>query len=871
MAIATRPATSAHFSLPRNSDDQQGDAGVFTCADGVSVPATFLDTKHDNQQYRVLSLLGRGAFGRCYKVVPLGVDDKKNWACKTIDKSSFSSRKVIERVKYEIKVMKRLPKHENVVAYHHMFEDKERLYILMELCTSRTLHDLLLKRKRLTEFEARYFFFQLANGISALHKAKIIHRDIKHSNLLLDHQNRIKIADFGLSTILDTEADRKKSFLGTPNFLAPELVTRNGQGHSFGVDVWAAGVLLFFMLYGRPPFNQSRTGAGVNLQQLYHRIVDRQIEFPQEPVVCVAAKSLIDRLCCKKENNRVQADEICTEKWFLVNPDSSMLSCMPETIFERPIRTLQEYKELVNTDPSIESMRKMQLPNALSLDATNVVTAPVKQYVPSTGSIAVVAPLAHDVYGKRPSSTRQPLEPISERENRLAPANLTKANGTLPPGTRAGANGITTSIIRTRGQARALAEAEKENQPVEGQFERLKLNARMADLPSSNGYALRSRKIRNTEPVTNSIAGNADSNGHGINSRSSTVSSREDRAKSKAQQVEVAQMAKTATISRPLTTTTASASAATGKRAHPRLSSLHSSDMRTEQCHVEAEFGRVTKLSEEYIPSILEWKSRLQRFCEQTACYLQRSSSSLEAELGGSNQTLAQADYPAVGMYVLNWIVLTRYGLGFRLSDGTAGTLYNDNTSLLKLEGSDEYIYVRPFENRSSIGYYSESKFPIQLKKKQKLLHTFAQQIKKSFSGRVDRDICPRSTESEIVKCLLHALCTSVGMVFLLTGNVLQFNMHDHSKLFLYSDAHIFYKSSNGNKWHFDLRQGPAMLIRDSTIDIDQFLLCLEYAQKVLATWNLHTSNQEPEPAASKYAAASATATKQPSSWSRRV
>ncbi|KAJ2748055.1 hypothetical protein H4S06_005080 [Coemansia sp. BCRC 34490] len=82
-------------------------------------------------------------------------------------------------------------------------------------------------------------------------------------------------------------------------------------------------------------------------------------------------------------------------------------------------------------------------------------------------------------------------------------------------------------------------------------------------------------------------------------------------------------------------------------------------------------------------------------------------------------------------------------------------------------------------------------------------------------------------------------------MVFLLTGNVLQFNMEDHSKLFLYKDAHIFYKSSDGKKWHFDLRQGPIMLIRDQSIDIERFLLCLAYAQRVLESWNLHLHGRD--------------------------
>ncbi|KAJ2907994.1 Cell cycle serine/threonine-protein kinase cdc5/MSD2, partial [Coemansia aciculifera] len=238
-------AVSALASRPGGGADIFAASDVFTSTDGVSVPAVFVDEKDGNQGYRVVSLLGRGAFGRCYEVQVQGRVEEKNWACKIIEKSSIKGQKVIERVKYEIRVMRRLPRHSNVVGFYTIFENRERLHILMELCTSRTLHDLLLKRKRLTEFESRYFIAQLASGISALHSAQIIHRDIKHSNLLLDNMNRIKIADFGLSTIADNVTDRKMSFLGTPNFLAPELVTRNGEGHSFGVDVWATGILLY--------------------------------------------------------------------------------------------------------------------------------------------------------------------------------------------------------------------------------------------------------------------------------------------------------------------------------------------------------------------------------------------------------------------------------------------------------------------------------------------------------------------------------------------------------------------------------------------------------------------------------------------------
>ncbi|KAJ2051230.1 Cell cycle serine/threonine-protein kinase cdc5/MSD2 [Coemansia sp. S16] len=782
--LASRPESAGIFAA----------SDIFTSTDGVSVPAVFVDEKDGNQGYRVVSLLGRGAFGRCYEVQVLGRVEEGNWACKIIDKSSIKGQKVIERVKYEIRVMRRLPRHNNVVGFHTIFENKERLHILMELCTSMTLHDLLLKRKRLTEFESRYFIAQLASGISALHSAQIIHRDIKHSNLLLDSMNRIKIADFGLSTIADSVSDRKMSFLGTPNFLAPELVTRNGEGHSFGVDVWATGILLYVMLYGKPPFNSQR--ASSSLQQLYGRIVDQQIEFPPDPHTSTSAKDLINKLCCKSERYRVKASEVCHEGWFLIHADSSVPKFMPAAIFDRPIRNLQEYKELAVAHLKTQGQRAQQ--PATLLSSARVAAGALDK--PNGAAVLSKVP-GRDMYGDR-SSRRQPLEPIPELTNRVAPNN-----------SQGGArNGGTDMMPYSRKPpARAHAESEKENHHVAHQLDRLKLGAQLQPPTSqpvshqsshhnSHGYALRSRASKPTEAVN----GNGDS-----------------RMTRRTRDVEPANLPPP--VKSPAT--------------------VSPNRMASVQCQVRAEFGTVTKLSEEYIPSILKWKDRLRRFCQQTEMYLQRSSASLEAELDraakANGRAVQQSDYPRVGMYVLSWLILTKYGLGFQLSDGTVGTLFNDNTSLLNVNDSGDYVYVRPYLDRSSIGRFSKDSFPAQLDKKRNVLRSFGKKMSEKLHANVDYDICPDTSGSDLVKCLLQALSTSVGLVFLLTGNVLQFNMADRSKLFLYEDTHIFYKDERGNKWHFDLSQGPAMLVRDSTIAIERFLSCLEHAQKVLANWNL--------------------------------
>ncbi|KAJ2161263.1 Cell cycle serine/threonine-protein kinase cdc5/MSD2 [Coemansia sp. RSA 552] len=750
-AVASRPA------MPRAAQEAEGSGEMFTCADGICVPAVFIDKKGGGQGYRVISLLGRGAFGRCYEVRAVGCSEVPNWACKTIDKTSFKSRKVIERVKYEIKVMRNLPKHANVVDFQHLFEDTTRLYILMELCTSRTLHDLLQRRKRLTEFEARYFIGQLAAGVAALHAARIIHRDIKHSNLLLDGRNRIKIADFGLSTMVDVETDRKKSFLGTPNFLAPELVQRTGAGHSFGVDVWATGVLLFVMLYGCPPFNMHHSGQGQknHLQQLYVRIVDHAIAFPADPYVTADAKDLINRLCCKHEQSRVAARDINDEPWL----SDDIPSYMPHAIFEKPIRSAQEYQALVGT------MAKARKPG-------------------KAGPVA---------------ATRIPLEPIPENEVRgLAETRAVVA------GVKTGTAAI--RAMRARLQA---SDAEKENCEVGGQLGKLSL--RDTSRQQAPRYALRPRAT-NTGPALKPEPA--------LKPRSKAMTE--------------------SSALKPRSTAMTESSAL---KPGPTMKTKAQPEAKTqaEAVQAQAEFGRVTTLSDAYMPSIQRWGRRLRHFSAQMEAYIGRPTHELEAELAALGPA-SGASAPCVGPQVESWLVLAKYGLGFRMSDGTAGVLFNDNTSLQQGDGGAYYIYVRPYADRTSLGRYVDADFPPQLEKKRRLVRSFAKRMaagSRSSAGETGSESSePSPGSGETARCLLQALATNVGMVFLLTGNVLQFSLRNGARLFLYSGTHVMFGPAQGAAWHFDLRQGPEMLVRSGAVDLEQFLLCLGHAQKVLAIWN---------------------------------
>jgi polo-like kinase 1 len=157
--------------------------------------------------------------------------------------------------------------HENVCKFEHFFEDNKNVYMLLEVCSDKSLHDVLKKRKRLLEIEVKCYTMQIIKAVRHIHLKKVIHRDLKLGNILIIKKDlkgskhmdeeglQLKISDFGLATTIDYFGERKTDMCGTPNYMAPELVVNDPEeGHSIEVDIWAIGVIIYTLLVGKPPF-----------------------------------------------------------------------------------------------------------------------------------------------------------------------------------------------------------------------------------------------------------------------------------------------------------------------------------------------------------------------------------------------------------------------------------------------------------------------------------------------------------------------------------------------------------------------------------------------------------------------------------------
>ena len=197
--------------------------------------------------------LGEGAFAKVRLATQIHIKEK--CAIKIVDKRFLENVQDIQRLRKEIKILKKI-RHKNIIQLYDIMESKTNLYFVMEYCKGGELFDYIVKKKRLTEKEACVFFHQIINGVEYLHNQGIIHRDLKPENLLLDEKNQIKISDFGLSTFY-TKDNFLQTACGTPSYAPPEML-EGLQYNGEASDIWSCGIILYAMLCGSLPFSESK-------------------------------------------------------------------------------------------------------------------------------------------------------------------------------------------------------------------------------------------------------------------------------------------------------------------------------------------------------------------------------------------------------------------------------------------------------------------------------------------------------------------------------------------------------------------------------------------------------------------------------------
>ncbi|XP_077227964.1 calcium-dependent protein kinase 20-like [Tasmannia lanceolata] len=279
------------------------------------------------KQYRLGKELGRGEFGITHECTD--IETGETLACKTISKNKLKSAVDVEDVRREVEIMRHLPEHPNIVRFKAVYEDDEAVHLVMELCEGGELFDRIVARGHYTERAAAIVTRTIVEVVQLCHKHGVMHRDLKPENFLFANTREtslLKTIDFGLSMFFKP-GERFSEIVGSPYYMAPEVLRRNyGQE----VDVWSAGIILYILLCGVPPFWAETEEA------IAQAIVQSEIDFEREPwpKISKKAKDLVRCMLDPNPYSRSTAQEVLEHPW-LQNANNAPNIPLGETVRAR--------------------------------------------------------------------------------------------------------------------------------------------------------------------------------------------------------------------------------------------------------------------------------------------------------------------------------------------------------------------------------------------------------------------------------------------------------------------------------------------------------------------------------------------------------
>ncbi|XP_039690399.1 CBL-interacting serine/threonine-protein kinase 7 [Medicago truncatula] len=257
-------------------------------------------------KYQLTKFLGRGNFAKVYQARSL--IDGSTVAVKVIDKSKTVDASMEPRIVREIDAMRRLQNHPNILKIHEVLATKTKIYLIVDFAGGGELFLKLARRRKFPEALARRYFQQLVSALCFCHRNGIAHRDLKPQNLLLDAEGNLKVSDFGLSALPE---QLKNGLLhtacGTPAYTAPEILGRIGYDGS-KADAWSCGVILYVLLAGHLPFDDS------NIPAMCKRITRRDYQFPEW--ISKPARYLIYQLLDPNPKTRIRLENVFGNNWF---------------------------------------------------------------------------------------------------------------------------------------------------------------------------------------------------------------------------------------------------------------------------------------------------------------------------------------------------------------------------------------------------------------------------------------------------------------------------------------------------------------------------------------------------------------------------
>ncbi|CAD8144458.1 unnamed protein product [Paramecium pentaurelia] len=255
------------------------------------------------------SVIGKGGFGKVWMV-----ENKKSkslYAMKIMSKAKIIAKKSVQSVMNELQLLSQL-KHNFIINMQAAFQDRDNLYLVMDLLTGGDLRYHLCKQRKFTEEQTKFFVVCIIVSLEYLHVNGILHRDVKPENLVFDDKGYLKLTDMGIARQWKPENAQDTS--GTPGYMAPEVMCR--QNHGVGVDYYALGVIVYECIMGKRPY------VGKSRQEIRDQVIAKQVQIKNTDIPTgwsLEAVDFANKLIQRKPANRLGVngpDEVKAHSWF---------------------------------------------------------------------------------------------------------------------------------------------------------------------------------------------------------------------------------------------------------------------------------------------------------------------------------------------------------------------------------------------------------------------------------------------------------------------------------------------------------------------------------------------------------------------------
>ncbi|OMO64849.1 hypothetical protein COLO4_31769 [Corchorus olitorius] len=284
----------------------------------VERPGTILGKPLDDikQFYTLGKELGRGQFGITYLCTENSTGN--TYACKSILKRKLKNKQDREDMKREVQIMQHLSGQPNIVEFRGAYEDRQSVHLVMELCAGGELFDKIIAQGHYSERAAAAICRAVVNVVHVCHFMGVMHRDLKPENFLLSSKDEgamMKATDFGLSVFIE-EGKVYRDIVGSAYYVAPEVLRR-----SYGkeIDIWSAGVMLYILLSGVPPF-WAETEKGI-----FDAIIEGALDFESQPwpSISESAKDLVRKMLTMDPKKRFTSAQVLEHPWLREGGDAS--------------------------------------------------------------------------------------------------------------------------------------------------------------------------------------------------------------------------------------------------------------------------------------------------------------------------------------------------------------------------------------------------------------------------------------------------------------------------------------------------------------------------------------------------------------------